>query len=282
MPPPSILRKRRARSTSSRLPAITEPTGAPSPFEKQADTVSNGAASSRSGHAAGDRRVPDARAVEVQREAARAGARRDRGELRARPDAAAAAVVRVLDRDQPRARQVAIVGQRRRVDVGAGERAVGAADLGELHARPRPRRRPIRRGACARRARRSPRRRDGSAAAARSGSPSSRSGTNSAASLPSSSAARSSSARAVGSSPHTSSPTSAPAIAARIAGVGFVNVSDRRSTITAGLAGFAGRASRAPPAPARSRRATTWSAGRYRNCSAGNQPARPPPLDRGR
>ena len=43
-------------------------------------------------------------------------------------------------------------------------------------------------------------------------------GTNSAASLPSSAAARASSAAAVGSSPQTSSPTSAPAIAARIGG----------------------------------------------------------------
>jgi hypothetical protein len=54
--------------------------------------------------------------------------------------------------------------------------------------------------------------------------------TNSAASFPSNSAARASRARAVGSSPQTSSPTSADAIACRIAGVGRVNVSERSST----------------------------------------------------
>src|SRR5215203_1465157 len=54
-------------------------------------------------------------------------------------------------------------------------------------------------------------------------------------SLPSSSATRSSSARTVGSSPKTSSPTSACAIASRIAGVGRVTVSDRRSACTASV-----------------------------------------------
>ena len=40
MPPPNILRRRCARFISSRLPATTEPIGAPSPFEKHIDTVS--------------------------------------------------------------------------------------------------------------------------------------------------------------------------------------------------------------------------------------------------
>ena len=53
--------------------------------------------------------------------------------------------------------------------------------------------------------------------------------TSSPASLPSSSAERSSSARTVGSSPKTSSPTSASAIARRMAGEGRVTVSERRS-----------------------------------------------------
>ena len=53
--------------------------------------------------------------------------------------------------------------------------------------------------------------------------------TNSPASLPSSSAARASSALTVGSSPNTSSPTSAEAIARRISSVGWVTVSERRS-----------------------------------------------------
>ena len=54
-------------------------------------------------------------------------------------------------------------------------------------------------------------------------------GMNSAASCPNSPATRSSSAATVGSSPYTSSPTSAAAIAARIASVGLVRVSERRS-----------------------------------------------------
>ena len=58
-------------------------------------------------------------------------------------------------------------------------------------------------------------------------------GVNSAASWPSSSATRRSSSVTVGSSPKTSSPTSAAAIAARMAGVGRVTVSLRRS-ITSG------------------------------------------------
>ncbi len=54
-------------------------------------------------------------------------------------------------------------------------------------------------------------------------------GVNNAAWCPNSPATRSSSRRTVGSSPKTSSPTSACAIAARIASVGAVTVSERRS-----------------------------------------------------
>src|SRR5262245_30950148 len=54
-------------------------------------------------------------------------------------------------------------------------------------------------------------------------------GTNSARSLPSRSATRVSSALTVGSSPYTSSPTSALAIASRMPRDGRVTVSDRRS-----------------------------------------------------
>src|SRR5947199_5345052 len=57
-------------------------------------------------------------------------------------------------------------------------------------------------------------------------------GTNSAASFPRISAARSSRRFTVGSSPYTSSPTSASAMARRISGVGLVTVSERRSTST--------------------------------------------------
>src|SRR5437588_3132532 len=54
-------------------------------------------------------------------------------------------------------------------------------------------------------------------------------GTNSAASFPTRSAKASWRALTVGSSPYTSSPTSASAMARRISGVGWVTVSERRS-----------------------------------------------------
>ena len=55
-------------------------------------------------------------------------------------------------------------------------------------------------------------------------------GTNSAASIPVRSAASSCRRLAVGSSPYQASPTSAVAMASRIAGEGLVTVSERRST----------------------------------------------------
>src|SRR5213082_2800527 len=58
--------------------------------------------------------------------------------------------------------------------------------------------------------------------------------TKTAPSLPRREAAIASSRWTVGSSPHTSSPTSARAIASRIAGVGRVSVSERRSTTSCG------------------------------------------------
>src|SRR5579883_1107836 len=71
-------------------------------------------------------------------------------------------------------------------------------------------------------------------------------GTNSAASLPSRDATRSSRARVVGSSRYTSSPTWAQAIAARIAAVGRVTVSERRSNGCVVLMGLLVRADDAP------------------------------------
>ena len=56
-------------------------------------------------------------------------------------------------------------------------------------------------------------------------------GTKSAASLPDTSAQRASRAFTLGSSPKTSSPKGAAIMAARIASVGIVTVSERRSTI---------------------------------------------------
>src|SRR4051794_9732070 len=75
-------------------------------------------------------------------------------------------------------------------------------------------------------------------------------GTNSAASWPISPATRSSSARIVGSSRYTSSPTSASAMARRIAAVGRVTVSDRRSTAPSSAAdGFSVSIAYTPSAP---------------------------------
>lgn len=62
-------------------------------------------------------------------------------------------------------------------------------------------------------------------------------GTNRAASLPSSAAMRDSSSFTVGSSPNTSSPTSASAMARRMPSLGLVSVSDRRSTTRSTPAG---------------------------------------------
>ena len=75
-------------------------------------------------------------------------------------------------------------------------------------------------------------------------------GTKRAASLPNSAATRSWSSITVGSSPHTSSPTAAAAMAARIAGVGRVTVSLRKSFTVGGiLAGIPVRSSSLRPAP---------------------------------
>ena len=100
------------------MPASSEPTGAPSPLERQTLTVSNGAASSLRRDAGRHLRVPQARAVEVQRQAARARDLGDREDLALREDAAAAAVVRVLDGDERRRREVMVVGADGGGDVG--------------------------------------------------------------------------------------------------------------------------------------------------------------------
>ena len=47
MPPPTFFLQRCAPAISSREPTNAEPIGAPSPFEKQTDTESNGAAIAR-------------------------------------------------------------------------------------------------------------------------------------------------------------------------------------------------------------------------------------------
>ena len=100
MPPPSIFRARRARPMKSRLPVTTEPTGAPSPLERQKVTESAWAATSFAGipvatHAF-QRRAPSrwtARPCSV-------AIRRISLQRRQRVHGSAATVVRVLDADE--------------------------------------------------------------------------------------------------------------------------------------------------------------------------------------
>jgi hypothetical protein len=60
-------------------------------------------------HLQRDRRVHEARAVEMKTEVERAALLRDGRDLGERPDPPARAVVRVLDRDDPRARRVVVL-----------------------------------------------------------------------------------------------------------------------------------------------------------------------------
>src|SRR6267143_6433144 len=73
--------------------------------------------------------------------------------------------------------------------------------------------------------------------------------TKSPAGLPSRCAASASRRRTVGSSPQTSSPTSARAMASRISGVGSVSVSDRRSTMSCTWLPLGSETHGRPPAP---------------------------------
>ena len=80
MPPPTSLRARRARQMTSREPTSTDPTGQPRPLLRQNVTVSAGPARSRAVDAVralGDDGVPEAGAIDVERDAASAGDRRD-------------------------------------------------------------------------------------------------------------------------------------------------------------------------------------------------------------
>ena len=146
---------------NAREPTSAEPTGAPSPFEKQTETVSNGAAIARavargsppSATAALKRRAPS-RWVDRPRFFASAHAAcevRDRQRL---------AADRVLEAEQPALRVVRIVGLDRRLDRRQRQRAVGlrarAAAAGRCRAPPR-RRLPS--GRCAPSGRRCTRRR---------------------------------------------------------------------------------------------------------------------------
>ena len=187
-------------------------------------------------NAGGDDGVEQAGAVEVAGQAVVGGPAADFGDGVVRLDAAGAAVVRVLQADEPRADAVVV----RRPDAAhqlldvqhavvafdrlrgdaeeLGVRALLVAEMWQLASH--------RNSSPAWQWTRTP-----------SWLPIVPEGTKSAASLPSMPAMRSSSWRTVGSSPKTSSPTSAAAMAARIAGVGRVTVSLRRS-IGSCISGF--------------------------------------------
>ena len=229
MPPPSILRTRRARAMKSREPHTSEPTGAPRPLDRQNVTEST-AARSRPPAARRDHGIEEARAVEVHRRRRRGPRRPPRRSPRAcsrcrrggcacsrgRPGpspgggcwragsppapARASGSRRGLDRHGSARRR------RRRApahlvieDVGVGVehdflagRASGRARRPDCPACPRARTAPP--------------------------------------PCPARRAAVASRRWTVGSSSQTSSPTSARAMASRIAGVGRVRVSERRST----------------------------------------------------
>ena len=227
--PPSMRRCRVAAAISSREPASSEPPGAPSPFENDDRDEVERRRQLGLGEAARDARVPQARAVEEGRDAARARQRADAHDLVLREDDAAAAVVRVLDLDQRRRR---IDRQAARLDrgleLGDVEHAA-RADLDQLHAGVGRRAAGLVPAGVRLAADDRPRRPAASARAARPGWPSCP--TAARAPLPCRAARRRAPAArwCVGSSPYWSSPTGAAAIAARIAGVGRVTVSERRS-----------------------------------------------------
>ena len=111
--PPCCFRKNRALAIKSADPAKIEPTGAPSPFEKQTLTVSKRAAYSAS-------LTPLAKEAFHSRAPSRCNAKPcpravlcDRLDLLQRPDAATAAVVGVLDADQAWWREVIILRRER-------------------------------------------------------------------------------------------------------------------------------------------------------------------------
>ena len=238
--PPSMRRWRSAAAISSREPASSDPPGAPSPLENDTATRSNGAASSATrwpvAAAAFHSRAPS-RKVAMPR-SPRRGA--DALDLGLREDDAAGAVVRVLDLDQRRRRIDAVqsrgftaatnssaLNKPPRADLvqlhaGVGRRAAGLVPDGvalaaDDHVVAGPRQHAQRdlvghRAAWAARARPPCR-------AARPRAPAGD--------------------WSLGSSPYWSSPTGAAAIAARIAAVGRVTVSERRSMVT-GLLALAG------------------------------------------
>ena len=212
-------------------PHRTEPTGAASPLLRQKQIESASAASSRGRDPERDGGVEETRPVHVELEPVAAGDRGHGPQVVRRERGPAAEVVGVLERDQARAREVDVVGADGRLDLLERDGPVGPvrerARVDRAHGRRRP---PARSRRCGR----------GGPGSSRRPRPQWQSwltrfaivplGTKSAASLPRRSAAISSRRLTVGSSPKTSSPTSAAAMALRMDGVGRVIVSDRSST----------------------------------------------------
>ena len=231
MPPPKSLRFRRTSWITSASPATAEPTGAPRPFEKHTETVSTSATSAAGGTpsatAAFQRRAPSM--CMSHPVPPREG--RDVADPLGREDEPARLADGVLDADQalagvvrgrsrratrPRASRRRACRDRRRATAGwTPERAETPPCSWTTTWAMRWTRISSPRRVCARTA---------------AWFPIVPEGTYTAASFPSMRAVSASSAMTVGSSPQTSSPTSASAIARRISGVGRVTVSERRST----------------------------------------------------
>ena len=285
MPPPQRLRVRRARRTVAPSPTRIEPDRARrAPCRSTSSRCPRRRAQSRDRHAARDARVPQPRAVEVHAHAARARVRRERAQRgraarsRRRRGCACSRCrsARGARRDRPRRS-----GSRRPARPRAARRACPAPRA--RGSRCWPRCRPARRGRCATRSRAAPRRRARSARSRASWLPIVPLGTKSAASLPASAAQRRSSSITVGSSPNTSSPTTASAMARRMAGVGRVTVSLRRSTTGWRVHGGSARCrvreacrqARPPGAPRRAiARPTSTSPGRASGTILCTSPAR--------
>ena len=133
MPPPTILRTRRARSMKAAEPQTTEPTGAASPLDRQKVTESTGCGELPRVALERDRRVEQAGAVQVDRHPGRVGHRRHRGDLLGRAAGAPVAVVRVLQADETGGRDVDVGRTQRLLHLVGGEEAALGLHRAHLH-----------------------------------------------------------------------------------------------------------------------------------------------------
>jgi hypothetical protein len=104
------------------LPAITEPTGAPSPFERQTETESKYAAYSFGAMPVATHRVPKPCPVEVEADVPAPCERADVPDTIDGIDCAAGTVVRILQADEARLRHVVQIGPDRAFDLLHAER----------------------------------------------------------------------------------------------------------------------------------------------------------------